>query len=179
MTNQDIQQMTESRIAELNATAEQKKQELKQQLSQEIAKSEIFLTSLKNEQERLANQLSLARENITTLEQPLQFDDIIHELEQALTQENVDLEELSKTTQHSLQESMNQQMNDLKAKLLSSQQDLIETLKESQAKLAGTPAPAFWLKLNTQFQVRFGDKIQKVKIKLAEQLESCAGKLKA
>ena len=74
---------------------------------------------------------------------------------------------------------MNQQMNDLKAKLLSSQQDLIETLKESQAKLAGTPAPAFWLKLNTQFQARFGDKIQKVKIKLAEQLESCAGKLKA
>ena len=80
MTNQDIQQMTESRIAELNATAEQKKQELKLQLSQEIAKSEIFLTSLKNEQERLANQLSSARENITTLEQPLQFDDIIHEL---------------------------------------------------------------------------------------------------
>ncbi len=177
MTNQDIQQMIESRIAELNATAEQKKQELKLQLSQEIEKSETFLISLKNEQERLTNQLSLARENIATLEQPLQFDDIIHEFEQALTQENVDLEELSKTTQHSLQESMNQQMNDLKAKLLSSQQDLTETLKESQATLTGTPA--FWLKLNTQFQTHFGDKIQKVKIKLAEQLESCAGKLKA
>lgn len=177
MTNQDIQQMIESRIAELNATAEQKKQELKLQLSQEMEKSETFLTSLKNEQERLTNQLSLARENIATLEQPLEFDDIIHELEQALTQEDIDLEELSKTTQHSLQESMNQQINDLKAKLLSSQQDLAETLKESQATLTGTPA--FWLKLNTQFQTRFGDKIQKVKIKLAEQLENCAGKLKA
>ncbi len=177
MTNQDIQQMIESRIAELNATAEQKKQELKLQLSQEIEKSETFLTSLKNEQERLTNQLSLARKNIAALEQPLQFNDIIHELEQVLTQENVDLEELNKTVQHSLQESMNQQMNDLKAKLLSSQQDLIETLKESQATLTGTPA--FWLKLNTQFQARFGEKIQKAKIKLAEQLENCAGKLKA
>lgn len=177
MTNQDIQQMIESRIAELNATAEQKKQELKLQLSPEIEKSETFLTSLKNEQERLTNELSLARENITALEQPLQFDDIIHELEQVLTQENLDLEELNKTVQHSLQESMSKQMNELKAKLLSSQQDLSETLKESQATLAGTPA--FWLKLNTQFQARFGEKIQKAKIKLAEQLEHCAGKLKA
>ena len=177
MTNQDIQQMIESRIAELNATAKQKKQELKLQLSQEIEKSETFLTSLKNEQERLTNQLSLARENIAALEQPLQFNDIIHDLEQSLTQENVDLEELNKTVQHSLQESMNQQLNELKAKLLSSQQDLAETLKESQATLAGTPA--FWLKLNTQFQAHFGDKIQKAKIKLAEQLEHCAGKLKA
>ncbi|AUI66608.1 hypothetical protein C5N92_06525 [Glaesserella australis] len=177
MTTQDIQQMIEQRIAELNTTAEQKKQELKGLLAQDIEKSESFLTLLKNEQERLQNQLAQINDTMTMLEQPLVFHDILEEFEQSLTQDNVDLNELNQTIQHRLQESMNQQMNERKAQLLSTQQALVETLSTSQNTLSRTPK--LWQQLNAQLQARFGDKIQKAKMKLAEQLESCAGKLKA
>lgn len=169
MKKQDILQILENHLAELSDTVEQKSGEMKTSLNTKIAEVEQFLMHLNAVKERLESQLHTSRNWLAEMDTSTDFNTELT----SMVADDADISLLK----NELAERVNQHLNQLKADTVAIEQSLSDHLLETQQQLSGKASA--WYNFKQQFNARFGDKIAWAKVKLAEQLEFCADKLKA
>ena len=181
MNGQEIKQLIENKVAELNQTAAESKQNMKTALVEKLALAESFVAQLNNSKEIVETQLAQSRALLSDLDKLPDLSQELNDFEQAIAQEEADLEKLSAEFQRILEETVNAQLNEHKAKTLFATEETEAKLTAAKELLSGkrSKAERYVQKLSSAFNAKFGDKLQKAKLMLAERLEVCAVKLKA
>ncbi len=180
MEKQQIMQNIEARVEELTQTAQLKTQQLKAEFTQKIAEAQLFSAQLNNAKATIDNRLNNHQILLDSLDQLIDLRHEVADFEQMIEQDGEDIEKRSEAFQHRLQETVNVQLNALKTKVLTAQQETQDALLEAKTMLTGKSCKTakYRQKWVDAFNAKFGDKLQKAKLILANQLENCAVKLK-
>lgn len=180
MNHQEIKQIIENKITELKQIAVQQKQTIKNKLEQKSAEIQGIITTLDSSKESFEAKLSNSRQLLDELDKELDLTQELEDLEQALTQENADIISLCEKFQKNMQERATAYLNDIKVKADLIHQEMETKLAETRQTLLGESAKfeQNMEKCSCTFKAKFGDKLKKAKLMLADLLEFCAVKLK-
>lgn len=181
MEKQDVKENIAQRMDELRQTGTLKNQLLKAELAQKLVEVQAFAEQLQRTKMTLDALLNQHQSLLAELDEPLDLSQEAEEFERQIAQDDLDLNKFNEEYPHILQEAVNAKMNEIKVKVLTAQQSVEEKLAEAKAALSGKPSKMaqYKAKLLCGFNAKFGDKLQKAKHILANQLEQCAVKLKA